>query len=711
MPAGSNGFAGADYGSDDVNAWHSGDRGTLIRTPQPSGPASDARLYLILTLIAIVVATALLPLAAEIVYPTERSILPTTAAAGWTIQFLALHLTVDVLVGLIYISVAGVVLILAWRASRPLPLLWLYVAFGLCIVACGLAPFLAAVTPWPPLRWLADHVKSVTAVMGIAITLTVPPLAPQVVALIDAVRLSEERRQRLEITTHDLAAAEERFRTAFAHAPIGMALVDLRGRFLEVNRALCLLTGYATAELQARTLQDISHPADVKADLALLRRLVAGEMPSYELEKRFVAADGSVVWGRVAYSLVHDDEGRPLHVIGQVEDITERKRAEEELRRSEARFRSLISNATDIITILDADGVVQDQSPSIEHLLGYDPEGLLGRNGFELVHPEDRAATRAAFSRTLADPVAVPTVEFRVRHAGGEWRWLAATGANLLADPDVAGVVINSRDVTDRKIAECELRQALEAAQAANRATNQFLALMSHELRTPLQSVLGYAELLLLNDGRGLSSDQAEDVQAIRRGAERVVALVGQMLDLSRMEAGQLTLEIKPMRLAEVIEQVRQDAAPLAAAKGLELAVTVPPDLPMISGDAERVRQIVLNLVGNAVKFTEAGTVSIDVRRVHGGLQVAVSDTGIGIAPDALPHIFMEFRQAEAGLTRRYNGAGLGLAIAKRLAEQHGGHLGVTSQPGAGSIFTLVLPAADMAEVRSSQLVSPPLAV
>ncbi len=267
-----------------------------------------------------------------------------------------------------------------------------------------------------------------------------------------------------------LRQSEERFRTAFDHAAIGMSLVALDGRFLRVNPALCRLTGYSESELLDKTFQEITHPDDLAADLAQVDRLLAGEIRAFHMEKRYLRKDGEIIWIRLSSALVRDAQGAPLHSIGQLEDITERKRAEEALRGSEARFRSLISNATDIITILDEHGVILYQSPPIERILEYRRGELLGHNAFDLVHPDDRAATWAVFERAAADPTFVPTVEFRFRHSDGSWRWLEATGTNLLLDPNVGGFVVNSRDITERKRANKELRVALEAAQAANQA-------------------------------------------------------------------------------------------------------------------------------------------------------------------------------------------------------------------------------------------------
>jgi PAS domain S-box-containing protein len=445
--------------------------------------------------------------------------------------------------------------------------------------------------------------------------------------------------------------------------------------------------------LLTKTFQEITHPDDLQADLAQVDRLLAGEIRAFQMEKRYLRKDNDVIWIRLSTALVRDAQGAPLHSIGQLEDITERKRAEETVRISEARFRSLISNATDIITILDADGVIHYQSPPIERILGYHREELLGRNAFELVHPDDRLATWAVFEQALADPTLEPTVEFRFQHSDGSWRWLESTGTNLLDDPNVGGFVVNSRDITERKRANEELRVALEAAQAANQAKGLFLDMMSHELRTPLQAVLGYSEFLLEGSEGRLTAEQREDIGYIHQAGGRMIALINQMLDLSRMEAGRLELATEPVDLVQVIEHVRQDVAPQAAAKSLTLQIDLPASLPCVIGDAERLRQILLNLVGNAVKFTDEGSIRVTAALTStGGVDIVVSDTGIGIPPDALPFIFDEFRQVDSGLTRRHGGAGLGLAIARKLTEQMGGSIHVSSELHVGSTVTLHLP-------------------
>jgi signal transduction histidine kinase len=258
---------------------------------------------------------------------------------------------------------------------------------------------------------------------------------------------------------------------------------------------------------------------------------------------------------------------------------------------------------------------------------------------------------------------------------------------------DLAGVaIIHAR-------AQAALVAAKEAAERANQAKSAFLAMTSHELRTPLQAVLGYTEFLLADPRASLTAEQREDLGYIEQGGRRMLIIINQMLDLSRIEAGRLELVFKPIDLANVLEEVRQDVAPQASRKGLDLHITVPDAMPPVWGDAERLRQILLNLVGNAVKFTEEGSVEISAGTTTDQVAVIVRDTGCGIAPEALPHIFEAFHQVDNHLARRHGGVGLGLAIAQRLAGLMGGHITVESNVGVGSTFTLQLPAASPARM------------
>ncbi len=250
---------------------------------------------------------------------------------------------------------------------------------------------------------------------------------------------------------------------------------------------------------------------------------------------------------------------------------------------------------------------------------------------------------------------------------------------------DLAGVaIVHARE-------HAALLAAKEAAETANQAKSAFLAVANHELRTPLQAILGYTEFLLDDPHASLSDEQRADLGYIQLGGRRMLSIINDLLDLSRMEADRLMLRHDPIDLAQVVEQVRQDVQPQAAQRGLDLLVCLPESLPPLHGDGERLRQILLNLAGNAVKFTDAGLVEIAVAMDGERAAIHVRDTGYGIAPEALPRIFEAYHQGDQGRQHQH-GAGLGLAIAQRLAALMDGEITVKSTPGVGSVFTLHVP-------------------
>jgi diguanylate cyclase (GGDEF)-like protein/PAS domain S-box-containing protein len=258
-------------------------------------------------------------------------------------------------------------------------------------------------------------------------------------------------------TEDALREARDRFRSIFDHAPIGVAMVSLEGQYLQVNRSLCEILGYTEEELQALTWQEITHPDDLAASSAYARRIVEGEFPRYHLEKRFLLADGHTVWASLSVSLVRDSEGEPLYFVSQIQDVAERKKFEKGIIESEERFRSLVQYSSDIITILDADGTVQYVSPAVERVTGYKPEEQVGTNAFDTVHADDRDRALDTFAEVLKRPGLHPPLEFRVPHKDGSWRYLEHVVNNLLDDPAVRGVVVNSWDVTQRNAMEEQL--------------------------------------------------------------------------------------------------------------------------------------------------------------------------------------------------------------------------------------------------------------
>ena len=414
------------------------------------------------------------------------------------------------------------------------------------------------------------------------------------------------------------------------------------------------------------------------------------------VEYRFLHEDGRVVWVHDEAVLVRDDSGTPRYWQGFLIDITERKRGEADLRESEARFRTLVEQLPAIVSInaVDPETTTHYISPYVETLLGYTPEELLAdpTGWVDQIHPADRERVLAEIARTNASGEPF-TMEYRRFAKDGRLLWLRDI-AFLVRDEGGTPLYwqIVAFDITERKRSEEELRAAKEAAEESNRLKSAFLSTMSHELRTPMNAILGYAHLLLDGMAGELSPEQAEDVRRIAAGADRLLSLINDVLDLSRIEAGSMELSLEPVDLRSVVGSVRDEVASLARGKGLDLIVDLPGEPPALEADPYRLHQILLNLVGNAVKFTHRGRVEIRVRSTTDGVSIVVADTGVGIPSSFLPNVFEEFRQADAGTTRRYGGSGLGLAIAKRLTELHGGTIAVESRLDQGSTFTVTLP-------------------
>ena len=373
----------------------------------------------------------------------------------------------------------------------------------------------------------------------------------------------------------------------------------------------------------------------------------------------------------------------------------ERDAAEAAVRRNEERFRSLIERGSDVITILDAEGVIRYESPSIERRLGHRAEDRLGERASRYVHPEDLRAVTAAFGRAL-DGQAV-SVECRAARRDGSWRDVEAVFTNLLDHPAVGGIVVNWRDIGERKRAEeeraryvHELARARDQALASTRAKSMFLANMSHEVRTPMNVIIGMTDMVLDTD---LRSDQRANLERVRAAAIGLLAIINDILDASKIEAGKLTIEAVDMDLRRTLVEAAGLLIPAARAKGLSLTCVIEPDVPaQVKGDPVRVRQTLVNLVGNAVKFTDRGAITVEARVLrrapsHVVVRVSVIDTGIGIPPERQAGLFESFAQGDDSTTRVYGGTGLGLAICRQLVTLMGGHMGLESQPGRGSTF------------------------
>ena len=360
-----------------------------------------------------------------------------------------------------------------------------------------------------------------------------------------------------------------------------------------------------------------------------------------------------------------------------------------------ADYRLLADNSTDIIVRLDLDFTRRYISPACRELLGYEPEELIGKQPTDLVHAEDRAILDG-LHRQIAAGIERGGATYRVKHRDGRWIWIdvqlrLVRNGETGAPSEIVGAV---RDVSARKATEEALALAKEAAEAANLAKSEFLANMSHEIRTPMNGIIGMNGLLLRTP---LSADQRKFAQAVGFSADALLAIINDILDISKLEAGKFELEEIGFSLQAVVDDALELMAPQAHAKALELAAWVDETAQRpLRGDPTRLRQIILNLVSNAIKFTESGLVAVEARATGndaGGLDVSIEvhDTGIGMSDATKARLFRKFEQADGSIARRFGGTGLGLAICKQLIELMGGRIGVQDQAGGGTTFRVEL--------------------
>ena len=383
-------------------------------------------------------------------------------------------------------------------------------------------------------------------------------------------------------------------------------------------------------------------------------------------------------------------------------ECDERRQVEDALRESEEQFRSVLDNSRDCIYRVNLQTRRYEYiSPYAEKVVGFSPDELRAQDaeaGLAMIHPDDVPAMRAALARL--EETGEADAEYRQRAKNGDYRWLSN---HMSLARDRAGRPLyrdgNIRDITERKRGEEVLREAKAAAEAANRAKSRFLANMSHELRTPMNAILGMVDLALPKQVDPIARDF---LQTARGSADLLLTLLNDLLDSAKIEAGKMELESAPFSLRRVLEQTTQVLNVRASEKGLSFSCRIPPEVPdALVGDQVRVRQILLNLAGNGIKFTESGEVTIGVRVESQGteevcLEFAVRDTGIGISQADVERMFQPFAQADASTSRRFGGTGLGLTICSNLVALMGGWIRAESTPGQGSTFyfTVRLPLA-----------------
>lgn len=505
-----------------------------------------------------------------------------------------------------------------------------------------------------------------------------------------------------------LERSEARYRGLVEHSPLMIYSCDLEGRFTYVNPRACEIIGLQASTLLGLRYLDLIAPEERSRVQRFYLRQFLGRIPHTELVFSVCLSNGRRIWLRQRCSLVWEgDRIVGFHCLA--EDITETYLTRQALEDRERRYQALFEHAPDPVLLLDSSGRVLETNPRALSVLGYTTEELYGRP-LSSLQAISRSAQEPSLDQLLGSDAELVEQELTFCRRDGRLFIANLRASRLQLGRETVWQVF-LHDVTELRLATAELMaqklqleetarlaQALaQQAEAANRAKSAFLATMSHEIRTPLNGILGYLSLIADRAYRN-EEELDEYVEGARQSAETLLSLINDILDLSKIESGRLTLEVLPFNLEGLLREVLDVLEPMVRQKGLDVGCILPASLPeQVHGDPARVRQVLLNLVSNAIKFTHTGRVLIWVEHLREEadriwLRINVQDTGIGIPPERLPYLFEPFEQGGPEVTRQYGGTGLGLAISKRLVALMGGEIGVESEPGRGSTFWFTLP-------------------
>jgi PAS domain S-box-containing protein len=509
----------------------------------------------------------------------------------------------------------------------------------------------------------------------------------------------------------DLRQSEERFKLLVESVrEYAIFMLDPSGHVLTWNAGAERFKGYRADDIIGQHFSRFYPPEALARGLPELELQVASKTGVFEDEGWRVRKDGSLFWANVVITAMRDAQGELVGFAKVTRDLTQRRAHEEDLRRSEERFRLLVEGVADYaIFMLDPNGRVSTWNSGAERIKGYTAGDIIGQH-FSIFYPEDVRESGWPDHELLvaAEKGKFIDTGWRLRKDGTMF-WANVTITALRDDTgQLLGYAKLTRDLTEAKRFEAmetanqqrdELldaeRNARMAAQRATRLKDEFLATLSHELRTPLSAILGWTQLLLRGQASKGPDEQKRAIEVIDRNARAQVKLIDDLLDLSRVMTGKLRLDLHQVSFASVIEAAVDSARPSADVKGIRLkAILGSSSQDIVSADSARLQQVVWNLLTNAIKFTpKGGQVQVLLQRVNSHLELSVSDTGIGIPANYLPHVFDRFSQKDSSTTRAFGGLGLGLAICKQLVELHGGAIRVASQgEGRGATFSVQLP-------------------
>jgi PAS domain S-box-containing protein len=487
-------------------------------------------------------------------------------------------------------------------------------------------------------------------------------------------------------------------RLTVERAPVGIAHFAVDGHFLFVNSQLCTVFGFTREELLGLTFQEISFAGDLERCLTMTKRLAAGTIAKYTMDKRFVRRDGTPVYTRVIVSAVRDADGKVEYFLGIVEDLSEQWAIEEARRATEERLHVALDASATGIYRYDFRAMALDWANNLGRVFGFsDGDRLRSRDQLlAVIHPDDLEQVLAAYARSATDGSDFDQ-EFRIFFPDGSIRWIADR-ARVTRDTNGAPAYLTGActDVTKRHEAEAERERLLERehaalaeAERAIRLRDDVLAIVAHDLRDPVHTIVMSAAAMIELE---LPEEQRrQQLDIIRRSGRSMDHLIRDLLDVTRIEMGGLTVHLSRVRLAQVIDEVVVAFDAQVRQRALSIDADTSSQLPDVFADRDRIAQVLNNLIGNAMKFTPPhGRISVRARSVEDNVEVSVVDTGVGISPDDLARVFDRYWQADRGARQ---GVGLGLTIVRGIIDAHGGRIEANSRRGEGTTFRFTLPA------------------
>lgn len=493
-----------------------------------------------------------------------------------------------------------------------------------------------------------------------------------------------------KLSEQALKESEEKLRAIFDIANIGIGITDASGKYVMFNKWWSNYLGYDINELYELTSFEITHPDDREVSRTHFIEVVDGKRDSYSLEKRFIRKNGDVLWATLSVSPIKNAKGKVEYMVGMLNDITHKKRMENELRINEEKYRTLVENLNEIIYILDEKGVVTYISPNIKAVSGYNVNDVVGKPFMSFVHPDDTEGRLEQFQKVLAG--IIKPSEYRLLTKTGNPIWMRTNAKPLLKSGKPAGIQGVLTDITNIKLVEEELRKSEARLQELNNAKDKFFSILAHDLKSPFNSIIGFLHLLTKNIRQNDIFTTEKQIKIIFNSAKHIYSLLENTLVWAGTQSRKIPFEPQDLQLTTICNTAIENQKLNAHNKNIALKY-FESELFSVYADKNMLETIIRNLISNAIKFTpENGKVDIYAVKMEDEVVISVTDNGVGISKENIPKLFNLSEKLSTAGTANEKGTGLGLLICKEFIEQHGGKIWVDSHEENGTTFSFSIP-------------------